>query len=165
MIYTAHPGHGGYRLPTGSDAGPTQTPGIGAVRAAHECRAFSGLLACLLLSGYLAAMFRAPPDWWDPHSCQPYKLDVDRKPRFGLMNLIEYARTAGGALLGLPFIAGQYLALKPSPSGLSATEFAGLAVSSGSAVGRGIWHLMSHRSERRVHELASQLMEEANRTP
>ena len=74
-------------------------------------------------------MFRAPPDWWDPHSCQPYKLDVDRKPRFGLTNLVEYARTAGSALLSLPFIAGQYLALKPSPSGLSAAEFAGLAVS------------------------------------
>jgi hypothetical protein len=68
------------------------------------------------------------PDWWDPYSCQPYKMqDVD-KPRSGLGNLIEYSKVAGSNLLGLPAISYQYLRLQKSPAEIPANQFAGLSI-------------------------------------
>jgi len=68
------------------------------------------------------------PDWWDPYSCQPYKMsDVD-KPRSGQGHLLEYAKVGAAALLGLPAIAYQFLKLKKTPANISAKDFIGLSI-------------------------------------
>ncbi len=71
---------------------------------------------------------RNQPEWWDPYSCQPYKMRDQDKPRSGLANVAEYLKVAGANLLGLPAITYQYLALKPKPRSLSANEFVGLSI-------------------------------------
>lgn len=68
------------------------------------------------------------PEWWDPHSCQPYKMRDEDKPRSGLGNIWEYTKVAGSNLVGLPAIAYQYLTLKKSPVNIAADEFAGLSI-------------------------------------
>ena len=68
------------------------------------------------------------PKWWDPYSCQPYKMsDVD-KPRSGQGHLLEYAKVGASALLGLPAIAYQFLTLKKSPANIAAKDFVGLSI-------------------------------------
>jgi len=68
------------------------------------------------------------PDWWDPYSCQPYKMRDEDKPRSGLGNIIEYGKVTGSNLLGLPAIAYQYLSLKKSPANIAAGNFVGLSI-------------------------------------
>ena len=68
------------------------------------------------------------PDWWDPYSCQPYKMQDDEKPRSGLGNVWEYAKVAGSNLIGLPAITYQTLALKKSPANIAADQFVGLSI-------------------------------------
>ncbi|MFT5137952.1 MAG: hypothetical protein ACI9XU_001798 [Arenicella sp.] len=68
------------------------------------------------------------PDWWDPYSCQPYKMRDEDKPRGGLANVVEYTKVAASNLLGLPAIACQYLALSKSPANIPASDFVGLSV-------------------------------------
>ena len=68
------------------------------------------------------------PEWWDPYSCQPYKMRDEDKPRSGMGNVWEYAKVAGSNLLGLPAIAYQYLRLKKQPSGFAPDEFVGLSI-------------------------------------
>ena len=68
------------------------------------------------------------PEWWDPYSCQPYKMKDEDKPRSGLSNLYEYAKVAGSNLIGLPAITYQYLRLKPVPCQTAADKFVGLSV-------------------------------------
>ena len=68
------------------------------------------------------------PDWWDPYSCQPYKLQDKDKPRTGLANILEYSKVAASNLVGLPAIAYQYARLTKTPSTVSAKEFVGLSV-------------------------------------
>lgn len=68
------------------------------------------------------------PEWWDPYSCQPHKMQSEDKPRNGIENLVEYAKVAGSALLGLPAISYQYLTLKKQPAEIAARNFVGLSV-------------------------------------
>ena len=68
------------------------------------------------------------PDWWDPYSCQPYKMRDEDKPRNGIGNIFEYSKVAAANLLGLPAITYQYLRLDKTPSKLPVDEFVGLAV-------------------------------------
>lgn len=68
------------------------------------------------------------PEWWDPYSCQPYKMRDEDKPRSGLGNILEYAKVTGTNLLGLPAILMQYLALSKKPAGSAADQFVGLSV-------------------------------------
>ncbi|MEM7358860.1 MAG: hypothetical protein AAF431_07180 [Pseudomonadota bacterium] len=68
------------------------------------------------------------PEWWDPYSCQPYKMRDEDKPRSGLGNILEYAKVTGANLLGLPAICYQYLALDKKPAGIEANQFVGLSV-------------------------------------
>lgn len=71
---------------------------------------------------------RNQPDWWDPYSCQPYKMRDEDKPRSGFDNLYEYAKVAGSNLLALPAVAYQYCRLKKSLSTKSAQDFVGLSI-------------------------------------
>lgn len=68
------------------------------------------------------------PDWWDPYSCQPYKMDDADKPRSGLSNIIEYSKVAAANLVGLPAISYQYWALKKQPANIAAQQFVGLSI-------------------------------------
>ncbi len=68
------------------------------------------------------------PEWWDPYSCQPYKMKDEDKPRSGFGNIWEYTKVAGSNLVGLPAIAYQYLTLRKSPSNSPADQFAGLSI-------------------------------------
>lgn len=68
------------------------------------------------------------PEWWDPYSCQPYKMKDEDKPRSGLGNVLEYSKVAASALLGLPAITYQYLSLKKQPANIAADQFIGLSV-------------------------------------
>ncbi len=68
------------------------------------------------------------PEWWDPYSCQPYKMRDEEKPRSGVGNLWEYAKTAFSAIVGLPLIVAQYLSLKKRTSAKSARDFVGLSL-------------------------------------
>lgn len=68
------------------------------------------------------------PDWWDPYSCQPYKLRDEDKPRTGLANVLEYSKVAASSFLGFPAIVYQYLSLNKTPANISASEFVGLSV-------------------------------------
>jgi len=68
------------------------------------------------------------PEWWDPYSCQPYKMRDQDKPRSSWGNVWEYVKVAVSNVIGLPFIAAQYLALKKNASTKSAQEFVGLSV-------------------------------------
>lgn len=69
------------------------------------------------------------PSWWDPYSCQPYKMSDAEKPRSGLGNIVEYSKVALSNLLGLPAVALKYALLKKTPSSKSAKEFVGLSLS------------------------------------
>ena len=71
---------------------------------------------------------RNQPDWWDPYSCQPYKMRDEEKPRSAAGNIYEYAKVAGSSLIGLPAIAYQYLTLKKNPCTKSPQEFVGLSI-------------------------------------
>jgi len=71
---------------------------------------------------------QSQPSWWDPYSCQPYKMKSEEKPRSGVSNIFEYVKVALSNLIGLPFIVLQYLALSKKHSSKSATEFIGLSV-------------------------------------
>lgn len=68
------------------------------------------------------------PPWWDPYSCQPYKMADEDKPRNGTANLLEYSKVAGSALVGLPAIIYQYLRLSKQPCNIAAREFVGLSI-------------------------------------
>ena len=68
------------------------------------------------------------PEWWDPYSCQPYKMRDEDKPRSGPGNVLEYSKVALANLLGLPAIGYRYLTLKKVPAGIPANEFVGLSV-------------------------------------
>ena len=68
------------------------------------------------------------PEWWDPYSCQPYKMRDEDKPRSGQGNFLEYAKVFGSALIGLPAISYQFLKLKKSPSTIPAKDFVGLSI-------------------------------------
>lgn len=68
------------------------------------------------------------PDWWDPYSCQPYKMNDEDKPRSGFDNVLEYSKVAASNLLGLPAIVYQYLALRKLPCDLPADQFVGLSI-------------------------------------
>ncbi len=68
------------------------------------------------------------PEWWDPYSCQPYKMADNDKPRTSLGNVMEYAKVASSALLASPAIAWQFLRLKKQPCGIAAREFIGLSI-------------------------------------
>ena len=74
-------------------------------------------------------MFDPPPEWWDPYSCQPYKLERGDKPRNSPRQLFEYGKVAASALVGLLPVTYRYLRLKPEASGASPDEFIGLSVS------------------------------------
>ena len=68
------------------------------------------------------------PEWWDPHSCQPYKMRDEDKPRSGLSNVMEYSKVALSNLVGLPLVAVQYLALNKTPANTPSDQFVGLSV-------------------------------------
>ena len=72
------------------------------------------------------------PKWWDPYSCQPYKMRDEEKPRSGIGNLLEYSKVAASALLGLPAISYQFLRLKKSPANIPAKDFVGLSINADS---------------------------------
>lgn len=69
------------------------------------------------------------PDWWDPYSCQPYKMRDEDKPRNGLANVLEYTKVALSNLLALPIITLATLFLKKKASTKSAKDFVGLSLS------------------------------------
>ena len=71
---------------------------------------------------------RNQPNWWDPYSCQPYKMRDEDKSRSGFSNLYEYAKVAGSSLVGLPAICYQYLSLNKQASDKTPQEFVGLSV-------------------------------------
>lgn len=68
------------------------------------------------------------PEWWDPYSCQPYKMRDQDKPRSGFGNIIEYSKIAVSNLIGLPAIVYQYLALEKKPAQIPADQFVGLSI-------------------------------------
>jgi hypothetical protein len=74
-------------------------------------------------------VFEPPPKWWDPHSCQPYKLQAEMKPRIGLRQLIEYAKVSGTAVGGALPLLLKYFSLKKHDRRIPAENFVGLSVS------------------------------------
>lgn len=67
------------------------------------------------------------PDWWDPYSCQPYKLRPDEKPRLSWENLTEYGKVLGTWLGLAPLLAIQYARMRegcPTPM----AEMAGIGI-------------------------------------
>jgi len=69
------------------------------------------------------------PDWWDPWSCQPYKLPKEEKPRLGAANLYEYLKVASTFLLLSPAVVAAYL--RPparTDKQRTALDFVGLSV-------------------------------------
>lgn len=68
------------------------------------------------------------PEWWDPYSCQPYKMEDEDKPRSGAENLMEYAKTAGSTLVWLPRIIYQYAKLEKKPANIPPERFVGLSI-------------------------------------
>ena len=69
------------------------------------------------------------PDWWDPYSCQPYKMRDEDKPRGGIANVIEYLKVALSNLIAFPIIALATIVMKKKASQKSAVEFVGLSLS------------------------------------
>ena len=55
------------------------------------------------------------PAWWDPYSCQPYKLPPSEKPRISGANLAEYLRILTTVLATTPAIAWKYFRQDTSP--------------------------------------------------
>ena len=69
----------------------------------------------------------AHPDWWDPYSCQPYKLAAEDKPRLSAHNLWEYAKVLGTAIAVSPVLIARYLTLaKSTPPVMQ--DMAGLSI-------------------------------------
>ena len=71
------------------------------------------------------------PQWWDPYSCQPYKLSDGDKPRSAGANLWEYIKVGLSNLLALPLIVLSYITLKPRTSQATPADFIGLSVDLG----------------------------------
>ena len=68
------------------------------------------------------------PGWWDPYSCQPYKMRDEDKPRNSAENILEYSKVAGSTLLGLPVLVYKYLSLKKAPANIAAKDFVALSI-------------------------------------
>ena len=68
------------------------------------------------------------PDWWDPYSCQPYKIPAADKPRTGLSNLGEYLKVAATFLALSPFVAARYARPGVCAGGRDVHDFVGLSV-------------------------------------
>ncbi len=69
------------------------------------------------------------PDWWDPYSCQPYKLQDSDKTRVSASNLWEYGKIAATALILSPILATRYALLEKKPI-VPVNEMAGLSINS-----------------------------------
>jgi len=69
------------------------------------------------------------PEWWDPYSCQPYKMAKEDKPRSGLSNIVEYLKVTLSNLVALPLIGLKTILLKRKASTKTAQEFVGLSLS------------------------------------
>ncbi|MBT5032756.1 MAG: hypothetical protein HOM55_10730 [Proteobacteria bacterium] len=74
-------------------------------------------------------MLEQPPEWWDPYSSQPYKLESEAKPRLSAHQIAEYAKVSGAALLGAVPLLLKYLTLRKHPCDIPAKQFVGLSVS------------------------------------
>ena len=68
------------------------------------------------------------PDWWDPYSCQPYKLEKSDKPRIITANLYEYSKILLTTLGISAAVAWQYGKLTKKRQS-SMIDFAGLSIS------------------------------------
>lgn len=68
------------------------------------------------------------PDWWDPYSCQPYKLAAGDKPRAVRGNLAEYARVGATLLTAAPLVAARYALPGVAPARPIPADFVGLSV-------------------------------------
>ena len=66
-------------------------------------------------------------DWWDPYSCQPYKLRDSNKPRMSASNLWEYGKIATTALILSPVVATRYALLEKKPK-VPVEQMAGLSI-------------------------------------
>ena len=71
------------------------------------------------------------PDWWDPYSCQPYKLRDSDKSRFSADNLWEYGKISATALILSPVVATRYALLEKGPI-VPIREMAGLSINADS---------------------------------
>ncbi len=67
------------------------------------------------------------PDWWDPYSCQPYKLPPAEKPRLSWANLLEYGKVLGIWAGLAPFLALHYARMRKGPM-LPMSDMAGLGI-------------------------------------
>lgn len=86
-------------------------------------------------------------------------IQVTQRYPSGMRVVLQGIPGMWGAILGAGVAASWGLA------GIPVVGLIGAAAVAGAALGRGIWHLISRHSARRVHELTSQLVEEANKTP
>lgn len=69
------------------------------------------------------------PDWWDPYSCQPYKISKSDKPRISTANLYEYAKVLCTAVRLASGVAWQYTRLRKQPN-KAMVDLAGLGINS-----------------------------------
>jgi hypothetical protein len=67
------------------------------------------------------------PAWWDPYSCQPYKLPKKQKPRVSPASLLEYSRVMVTALALSPAVAWKY-AKQSQGTVVPMNDFAGIGV-------------------------------------
>ncbi|MEM7196233.1 MAG: hypothetical protein AAF402_14905 [Pseudomonadota bacterium] len=72
--------------------------------------------------------FDDDPEWWDPYSCQPYKLKAAEKPRIQFANLFEYLKVAGVNLALLPAIIYRYNTLRPITDRKHMADFTGISI-------------------------------------
>ncbi len=90
------------------------------------------------------------PDWWDPYSCQPYKLPAEHKARAARGNLAEYARVGATLFAAGPLVAARYFLPGTPPPRPRAVDFVGLSVTPDDTYDDAIADLVAELGVRRL---------------
>ncbi len=90
------------------------------------------------------------PDWWDPHSDQPYRLAPSQKRRATASHLLEYGKTALTGIAILPFALAHLCrtsTMRPLPQ---PADFVGLGISSDRSTPTAIVELVEELGVKRL---------------
>ena len=69
------------------------------------------------------------PNWWDPHSDQPYRLASTQKRRATFSHFMEYGKTALTGFAILPFAVAHLFKAATKISNPDPADFVGLGIS------------------------------------
>ena len=90
------------------------------------------------------------PNWWDPHSDQPYRLAHSEKRRATFSHLLEYGKTALTGFAILPFALTRLRRTAATIPPPEPADFVGLGISSDRAAPNTVVELVEELGARRL---------------